>query len=184
MKKRLLSELSFDELKELHNKNKFLQDAVYDLFNSCVSDDLKEIASYLKNVTGIRYDLGNIYGDYIRVFQESYKQFLEACKELEYNLCVFPEGFSALIIDRLIAKYDFYYDCISGYEDISEKRFEKLERWFESGVENVIQQILNYVDSLQDYDSEYYLESFVEACGDEYATDGTYIYELEVKKYA
>ena len=182
--KKLLSEIDFDEAVKLHKNNKWLQDKVYNYFITCLNYDLDEVARHFDKVKHIRYEFGNIYGDYIKVNQADYGDFLEAVKVLDTNFCIFSDSFNYDKFERMINKFDFFLDCVLGYTDISDKQFEKLEQWFESGIEETKKAVLDYVDGLTDYDEEYYLESYLENYGEEYATDGVYIYELTVRKHA
>ena len=180
----LLSELSFEDAKRLLSGNKWLQTQVYDYSMDCISYDISEIARYLDKVNYIDYSLGGVYGDYIKVNYHYYKEFIDAVRELDKDLCIFPESFNFEKLDRIYNKLSFYDDCNCGYEDISDRQFELLEKWIESGVNDAVKAILNYIDGLQDYDEDYYLESWLDICGGDYETDKQYIYELTVKKYA
>ena len=181
--KKLLSELSFEDAKNLLSGNKWMQTQVYEYAMDCISDDISEVCSYLNKVKYIRYNLGDIYGDYIRVDQGYYKDFIQAVKDIDKDLCIL-DSLNFKKLDRIEKKLDFYDDCISGYEDISDRQFELLEHWIESGIEESKKAILDYIDNLQDYDQDYYLESYLDIYGGDYETDMQYIYELTVKKYA
>lgn len=184
-KNKLLSALSYEELKELLQQNNFLRDEIYKYAMDCIGLEISDIARYLDKVKSIRYELGNAcYGDYIKIHTEYYDQFLSACENLQKDYCIFPESFNFNKFERMQAKFDFYYDCVVGYQDISDKQFELLEKWFESGIQEIIDMILDYVDGLQDYSELDYLECYVDSYGGEYETDGRYIYETQVRKYA
>lgn len=180
----LLSELSFEDAKSLLKNNKWLQDTLYSYAMDCISYDISEIAKHLDQVKHIRYEIGNLYDDYIRINMEYYKEFLEVAAELDNIYCILSNETLYNKVQRMINKFDFFYDCLTGYEDISDSRFEKLNRWYDSGVDEVIKTILNYVDGLTDYDEDYYLEMWLDCYGSEYATDNEYIYELEVRRHA
>ena len=184
--KKLLSELTYEEAKELYHVNKWLGRTVTEYGYKLGNDFLSEILSSFDGVKSLRYEVGSgCGGDYIRVSQEYYKDFLEAVRDCnaDYGIIDDGSGLSALA-DRMLKKADDYYAFTFGYQDISESRFDKLVAWFEAGIEKIERAIINYCSDVSNVDEDYALENWLVNNGVDYATDGAKIYEIKCRVYS
>lgn len=183
-----LIELTLDQQKALFIKNAWLKKQAENRAEEEADFWADEVLSYFRNVRGIRYSIGYCNYNYLEVDYNHYNDFLEALRDAQKDICILSDE-EALILSRLENKIEFYRDCCSGYEDISDARFSHLEKWIEGNIKYLCDCIVKYISSSYDY---YYsdegaadaLELLIDNIGTDYETDGIYIYELEVRKYA
>lgn len=182
-----LNELTFDELKALFDKNHWLREEAKEWQDRMNNEYLDDIAGYLRNIKGLDFSIGYDRDAHVTASANCLNEYLEALKALCLELCFFdPE--TEKLINRLADKVRFYQYCVWGYEDISEEQFQKLDTWFESGLEEIESEIVSKTyDIATDYSEDGLLDALDQfACidGDEYETDGTYIYEIGRRKFA
>lgn len=192
MAKKLLNELTNEELKELYKVNNFLQEQASETAADNVQFWLDDILHYFRG-TKAEYNIG-YPGNYFH-FNDTwagyndYKSFFEALETVKNTFCVFSEK-TAAKIERAGKKIDFYLESIFGYEDISEENSERITKYIDGLFKTASDEILQFLVS--DYESQFdeeliideFLPLFVENCGDQYETDGEFIYETECRKYA
>ena len=183
----MLSEMSREALKDLYENNETLKEWniewTYDEFNL----RMDEIFSYFREIKGTDYEMGGYY-DYFRVEEKAYYEFLSACLKLNHDMGVFKDE-TAAMIQRGKDKAEFYYDAMLGYYDISDARFENLEKWLKGIIDTATNEIISYYRDTEDY---YTSEEGREECfwdvwlpnnEDNYQSDGRYLYELDVRKF-
>lgn len=124
-KKRLLSELTTDELTELYNKNKWLRKQCEESRQESNSYRLEEIADRLRESKHTDFLIGGGRGDHIRVQKGYFKEYLEVLQTMQRDFYIVGDTLNA-ILDRLTEKAGFFDDCVNGYEDISDNNYNRL----------------------------------------------------------
>ena len=189
--KRLLSALSDEELKALFAKNNHLQEVMYNYGNEDASiyfDDIASVFSYTDYRTGKKETRRSAffecdsYGRYYVTIKDE-EEFLTACNNLQKDYCFINDQAAAALIPRLLSKVAFYEDCCCGYEDISESRFEKLEKWMQAGLDKIKNMLAYYLrENIEGYtDFNYLQEEFVYQVKEnnnfcDYMTDGEKVF--------
>lgn len=191
---KLLNELTTEELKELYNNNTFLREQTAEEAAETVSFWLDEVLDNFRNCGGVDYNIG-YPGNYFtfltsRAGYNDYKAFFEICTDLNHDFCIFSDRTTELlkrVNDRLV----FYLESIFGCEDISDDNQEKITEWIDKKVISALcSDILDFCVSDYDaqFDNDYLINEalplFVENCGDNYETDGQYIYETTRRRFA
>lgn len=188
---RKLIELSNEELKELYNKNNFLQDAVneYAAMDAEIMTD--NFLRYFDKISGVDYSIGG-YNDYFTY--ELYKarrygdfsDFLEAVTICDADYSFLSDDLRAAL-HRVKNRADFYIDARNGYENISDSKFEKLEKWIKGVVADICGAICDEASDFYTSEPELLADDlgwFIEANYADYTTDGALIYEPQIRAYA
>ena len=184
---KLLSKLNENEIKDLYAKNDFLKNQARDGAIDELYFWAGEKMVYFKGIKSLDYNFG-YPGNYINVKDGDYKDFISACLELAHDMCIFTDN-TVKKLERAKAKADFYYDALIGYEDISDARFENLEKWMDGIIELAENELIeDYCNEESYYYTdkaafEYFQDIWMDANGDAYQTDGEYVYETEYRKY-
>lgn len=195
----MINTLSNDELKKVWENNQKLKD---EIFQRILDDEYyfvqNEIYGCFRHYDSLNsretwsmetHESSQCF--YITVKESDYSQFLEDCRNLiKYVATEFTED-NEKMIERLSQKVDFYRDCVEGYEDISDDRFQKLEKWFDKGINDLAGALKETVDKYIDsaYDSDYSFEYFADGCflddSELYIIDNDYtqVYEDITKVY-
>lgn len=183
-----LSEMSDEALKSLYHNNEFLQKEAKEYSQEEFDFRMEEIMGYFRKIRGMEWNLG-YPGNYISVEESAYKSFFDACLNLTHDMGFFTEETTALI-ERAGKKAEFFYDAMVGYEDISDSRFNCLENWQKKIVKSASDEIIeNYMSEWNYYFSdeaaeECFFDIWIDSYGDDYLTDGEYVYEAELRKYS
>ena len=114
--KRLLNELSLDELKKLYEKNHFLQTQVEEY-----RDDTADfwVSEYLDGIPKrVDYSISGYSYSYINVREDDYREFIEYCNKIDRDFELFYTHRD--LLDRLTARSDVFEDILNGYKDISD----------------------------------------------------------------
>ena len=174
-----LNELTIEELKGLYAKNKWLQTQGEEYRDETAYFWVDE---YLHDIPKrIDYRI-EAYNSYMYIAMYDYADFVEYCDAIEKDFGIFYEYEG--LIKRLLTRTDFYRDCVQGYEDISDDKFDLLNNWMTAGVEMLKDHLVECLQSEYEVDPVELLDCLIENIGDDYETDGEYIYELNVRKYA
>lgn len=182
--KKLLSSLTPGELENLYNANSWLKKQCEESRELDIEFELNEIADGLRAAKHLNFEIGG-YSDYIRVKNGYYEEYLDTLQDMQNKFYIVGDTLQKTL-DRLTEKARFYDSCCVGYEDISEKQFDLLEKWFLSGIKELNDYILEYVYQIVN-NYEYIIEELeivIDRIGNDYETDGTFIYETEVRKYS
>jgi len=183
MEKKLLNELSADELNELYTQNNWLREECAHYRDDSVSCLRDEILHHFRGIRSVDYCIDDCGYSFMRVKDTcDYSAFLSACRDIQHDYCVFDTAAEKLL-GRLSAKINLYRDAYGCYVEMSDRRYAQLEGWIESGLETICSALEEYLLALN-VAAEEYLEDFMMNCGEDYETDGTFIYELEVRKHA
>ena len=181
--KKLLNELSADELNELYRNNTWLREQCADYMSDSVYYQRDEILDYIRRIGGIDYCIDDCGHSYIRLDNvDEYPDFLSACRKLAVAFCVFDEE-TEVLLNRLYLHSPLYRMYYHREMEISDYRWSHYEKWMESGVKKISSALVEYLLSF-DGDPREYLEDFLMNCGNDYATDGTYIYETTYRRFA
>ena len=184
-----LSEMETQALKELYGKNEFLQKEGKRYAEDDFSINMNDMMGHFRKINGIEWNLG-YPGDYINVDLCEYHSFFEACLKLGEDM---PYIFSEETFDKIKRaekKAEFYYASVIGYEEPSMNRFNMLEKWINDIVADAVREIIK---SYHEEESYYYSDEAAEEAffnwwmdcnGDNYLTDGEYVYEAELRKYS
>lgn len=184
-----LIDLTMEEVKNLFACNSWLQDQAKDRAAEEADFFGEEVLSYFHNVRGIRYEIAGSWNrNYFDVNYCYYSDFLDALRNAQNEICILSDE-EEKVLSRLEKKIDFFRDCSSGYEDISEKRYNHLEKFIDNSITFLCDCIVKYISSSYDfYNSDEgaaeSLEILIDNIGADYETDGRYIYEIDVRKYA
>ena len=184
-----LIDLSMEEIKKLFNCNDWLKNQAHERAAEEADFFGEEVLSYFHNVRGIRYEIAGSWNrNYFEVNYNNYNDFLEALRSAQKNICILSDE-EEKVLSRLEKKIDFFRDCSCGYEDISEKRYNHLEKFIDNSITFLCDCIVKYISSSYDfYNSDEgaaeSLEILIDNIGADYETDGRYIYEIDVRKYA
>ena len=152
-----LSELSFDDIKTLLEKDNAFLDKV---FNYRVNDADFMVADYLSyfnhydNNVGRRFCSLSNYdcsycGTWLSVDENYYTQFLADCVELDSAYCVFSEN-TKKAIKRAISRVEFWNDCRIGTEDITDDNYNRLNKWINSIIDDAKEELTEFIK--QEYD--------------------------------
>lgn len=190
---KLLSELTAQELDNLFEKNSFFRDQVSEYAARCVDDQLSEYLRPFFNNRAVDYNIG-YPGDFFHFdiycgSYDAYYNFFAACKALTREYCIFTDSTQELL-NRFYAREGFYLEAIFGNEDITDHDQERITAWIDKKViAAACDDILTMCKAEYDlqFDDDYLRETadiYVEMYGNDYATDGEYIYETTVRRYA
>lgn len=186
--KKLLKDLTQEEVLQLLNVNRKFREMVTDYATDGANLQAGEILKPFERVRGINYSL-SVYGySYFEVGMIAFKTFLNGCMEISKNYGTFNES-QVVRLERALTRVDFYDDCLTGYIDISETQFDKLDTWLTGIVDDLRETIKDEVIKIYAYaDNEENLQEYAEIVadhyGEEYETDQIYLYEIDVRKYA
>ena len=186
-KLRTLAELTPEELGTLYEKSDKLKQIAQEQadFDAEVLTD--DIFYSLRNIKGIDYEISAYGYSYMKVKPSAYEAFLDACEGIAHDFCIFtPE--QAEQIKRAKARASFYYEAVNGYEDISDDKFDMLDKWITGIVEAtasaIVREIVDIYESTYDPETiREALECAIDNVGEQYTTDGEYIYELAPRSY-
>ena len=185
--KRLLSELTTEEAEALFYKNSKLRELASEQAQESESFWLDEYLQPFQNIRGLSYNIG-YPATFMTVRESAYKDFLEAADNAQAMFCLFnPE--TAAKLERAAARIDLYDEASAGYYDMSDKQFEKLEKWLANIIESAAAELVTRLAeeleiSYTEEAAKEALEILLENIGDQYETDEVYIYETTVRKYA
>ena len=173
MKKRYLPELTQPELEKVIDANAKIREEITDYIISDVIDRFdNEIRKFKYSVKG--YSINNgVYRGHITVSDAP--QFIQDLNDGDEFKYMITDDLCGLL-DRLTEKAEFYNDCLTGYEDISDERFYKLEKWYEEGTAKIAQCIADMYDSEIEYA---YDDEHIKEFADIYAEMNTDIYVLD-----
>lgn len=173
---KMLKELSLEELKSLFSANKHFHNEVEERKMMDADFFADDVLRYFRDMRYIDYSISGYGYSYMKVGYQVYKDFLNAVLKAKMDYCIEVDEEK---IERVIAKLDFYDDARCGYEDISDDKFDKLERWIEDCVDTSASAIVEFVKEIYedayevtDDDLLFYQEDYPSI-----ETDGTYIYE-------
>lgn len=178
--KRLLNELSLDELKKLYEKNHFLQTQVEEYRDDTADFWVREYLDGLPR--RVDYSISGYSYSYINVREDDYREFIEYCNEIDRDFELFYTHRD--LLDRLTARSDVFEDILNGYKDISDSKWELFLNWMSDGVRVLTDYLVGFLQCQYETDPIELLDCCVDNIGDEYETDGEYIYEVNVRKYA
>lgn len=186
--RKLLEDLTTEEIKSLLSANKKFKEMCEEYAQENADFWNEEILKPFARVRGINYEISLCRYSYIDIGMGAYKPFLEGCEKLAHDFCIFDDT-QAERINRALTRTDFYEECLNGYIDISETRFNHLNTWLESLVNDlknvIIKEVLANYESVYDNATlEETAETVADTYGTDYETDGLYLYETQVRKYA
>lgn len=176
---KMLKDLSLEELKELYSANNHFRNEVFERKIADADFFADDVLRCFRNMRYVDYSISGYGYSYMKVGYQVYKDFLNAVLKTNKEYCL---NIDEAKIERVISKLDFYDDARCGYEDISDDKFDKLERWIEDCVNSSASAIVDYVKTI--YEEAYEVNDddllfYQEDCPS-IETDGRYIYE-EVK---
>ena len=182
-----LNELTPEEVKNLLTVNKWFRDQAQEYAQESTNIFVSDILRPFRDVRGIDYNIG-YPGNYFTVSQEYYKEFLTVCEEHPEKDWIFGDILNNAI-ERAGNRIYFFEDCLFGYNDISEKNWEHLEKWIDGIVEKAARAIVHACNEEEAaaYTDETIEENafcFCDTYGDQYETDGKVIYETTCRQYA
>lgn len=173
MNKKYLENMSDNELSIIWKNNRDIRTQVFDI---CLNNEYdfinNEIYSdfrYYDNLHGREKWSIDIHESsqcfYITVDPVNYEDFLIGCLKVAHDIASDFSDDHITLINRLLKKVVFFRDCIEGYIDISDSRFNSLENWIESGVKKLIKALENtiklYVEA--PYEDNYCFSYFSDA---------------------
>lgn len=185
--KKLLKDLTLEELKALLNTNKKFKEIVTDYSFEGADLAINEILDPFRNIRGLNYEISLCRCSYFEVGMGAYTNFLQACEETKKSFCLFSEE-QEKELERALKKAKFYQECLDGYVDISASRFDCLNTWLENIVNDLADTIKKECVSIyENYDTEETLienlELVAETYGKTYETDGKILFETVVRQY-
>lgn len=157
--KKLVSELSREELKEVFNANQKLQ---VDVLEDMQENEIHWINEHMENLEKSirRYEISPYAKSYISVYDELEKlsQFVDGALQNQKDFCVLADEETPKI-EKLAAKFETLFDM-----EWENKQYENLEKWLEKEVDELAEKIANYYDSVfrSLYDEENQLDYFIE----------------------
>jgi len=190
MEKRMISDLSTEELKDLFSKNEFLRKKCAERALIDMEFVMEDFFRYIGKVKGLDYNFGypGNYMNFGAYTADYYEDFFRACIDTQENMIVFSD-YVLEKIKKAYSKAAFYQDCTYGYEEISEKRYNDLEKLMITTFETAKNSLFRAYSDIEDY---YYsdaaaadeLDIWADDHGSDYETDGTKIYETIYNVYA
>lgn len=147
---RNLTELSYKELIEVLEKNSGLYALAYDNYCESESEYINEIMQDIAKYCRIEYQYNDI--NYIVVRQCDYNDFLNS---VLYSIHSY--GFIGKyedLVNRLLSRIDIFDENIKGFGDMSDKNFNLLEKWLDTGIETICNAIKHYINGFFDIDIE------------------------------
>ena len=172
-----VSELTFEEFKKYAEKNGYTED-VQKMAWSDADFHAEEILSYFEynkavyTSSGMEYrkkycidfeiDGSGYRYSYIKpargcggyIPSDDLTAVVNALKELNSAMCINSEPITKKI-ERISERLDFYIDASAGYEDISEEKYDLLDCWINDGIQEALDEVLQYILSDYEYYSEY-----------------------------
>ena len=181
----LLKDLTPEELGALYERNTWLKKEIEKAREEANYYRLEEIADRLREAKHTDFSIGGGYGDFIRVKAGYFKEFLDVLQGMQTDFYIVGDDLNT-ILNRLTDKAGFFDDCHNCYIDISDENYTRLERWFSANIKEINEYILEYCYEITtDFDDiEMDLELFQINEGENYETDGTFIFEVNARKYA
>jgi len=178
-----LADLTHDELMKLYDGHKEIQEACFERLRMDTDYQEEELFSFLGAVKGLDFNLG-YPGNYIcfsAYSRDAYDEFFEACIDVQKEYCLFPDDVYEKI-KRAATKADFYRECCNGYEDISEARFEHLEKYMKTVFCEAKNSIIRAYNDMEDYcysetGAREEAELWADDHNSDYYTDGINLYE-------
>ena len=186
-----LSELNQEEAKALFNNNLWAKDRGQEYANDNADFWISEVLDYFRKCRALDYNIG-YPGNYFtfidyRAGYDDFQELFKAYKAITADMCVISDEVYAKV-KRAAARLDFYLEARNGYEDISDKKYEQLEKWIFSIIEEANADILKYLEADDDsrYNDDFIFECFYDHLEDmdEYETDGTTVFETRFREYA
>ena len=151
-----LKEMNAEQLEKLLNDKQELQNMVY---NRIYTFELEEIVYELQNMPINDFSIGG-RGDFIKVEENNYKEFIAACLHYHKEFFAFTEE-TGEKLERMLKVADKYLDFLNGYKDISYNRLEQLYTWFEDGIADAKEELLTWFQNRLDIDYSYMLDEFI-----------------------
>ena len=145
-KKRYLPDLTPEELEKVLEANSKIWEAVAEITTENAYFWIQEIMDEFKNSVA-SYHFDSLYAGkihYSRYYNDI--DFLDEFRKADNKFGVLDET-ERKTLDRLTDKAEFYHDACTGYEDISETRFDHLEKWFEAGIKTLKNALVRYCES-------------------------------------
>jgi hypothetical protein len=186
-----LSELNFEEAKALFNINQWAKERGQEYANDNADFWIEEVLDYFRKCRALDYCIG-YPGNYFtfidsRAGYDDFQELFKAYRAITKDMCVISENVFAKV-ERAAARLDFYLEARNGYEDISDAKYEMLEKWILSIIEEANDDILKYLEADDDsrYNDDFIFECFFDHLEDmdDYETDGVKVYETFCREYA
>lgn len=174
-----LSELTFEEVKELYKVNKWLQRQGEEYRDETAYFWCDE---YLHGIpSGVDYQISYCQS-YMIVNERDFAEFIEYCNDIDRDFELFYKHRD--LLKRLTARSEVFEEIRNGYKDISDSKWDLFAEWMTDGVNTLKNHLVDVLQSEYETDPLEVLDCLIENIGDDYETDGEYIYELDVIKYA
>ena len=183
--KRLLSELSLDELKKVYDSNSKLQQNVQEDIEESVMYWISEYLNCFRNSLS-DWSIGFYQHNYIRVREGSEKQFLEGLLTAQKDYGFLKDEFTPKI-EKLIEDYNKLEELY--YDNEMEEEYNKLEEETEKEIRKIKDEVINQFNRHtsgdldgREYFAEFYADSRLNE--DEVYVDENYImYETIIRSY-
>lgn len=176
-----LTELTPEELKTLFHNNKHLQQVVLNYSQDDIFMYIGDILKPFEKMHGVDYSISN-YNDYFTVKENAFCDFLEGVEEMQTAYCILSDD-TFKQVTRALKKADFYTDILEGYQEVTNKTYNNLFKWFSGIVHIVTSEILKHCqdDIMYYYDNNNLCAYFLEMIDsfDYFQTDGKKLYELK-----
>lgn len=188
--KKLLSELTRDELSALYDANNYIKETIYtrraDDENYYISNEIITYFEHYDNATN-RRQFSAFFDEhynrtYITVKIDNYVDFIQDCIEFDKKSLGFSDELKPLL-KRIAGRAQFFVDCYLGYENISDKKYLLLESWIKEGVNKLIQELQKIINDIYDsllddnYNKDYFIESVLEFDSfEDMTTDGRNVF--------
>lgn len=189
--KRLLNELTRDELSALYDTNNYIQNAVYEMRNDdeyyYIQNEIysyfRTYNEYLKRETfTANFDVDSYNRVSVKVDDVKIYEFINDC----FEFCLHGIGLddeTNKIIKRLHDKNSLFLDVFTGYYDMSDKQYDLFYTWFNNGINKIKNALSSEIESIYNsvYDDEYNKEFFIEGVlelgyFEDIQTDGKNVY--------
>lgn len=156
--KKNITELTNEELKIVFESNEILRQEVEDDMEDSemywINQYLKCFKSSLSN-----WSIGFYNRNFITIKDGAEYEFLQNILEAQRSFCFIDDKFTE-IIDNIITKYDRLDEL--RYEEGKQNEYNDLEAETEEEFENIKKEVLNQFNRMTDFNTEDYLNYFIE----------------------
>ena len=196
-----MKKLTANNAAEVFKNNAAFRGRIWEEALDDIYYQVDEVFSYFRHYNegrGRFETLKNYEVDYCRAQVDAdtnhLKEFLDDCIEVQQALVPFNDDLYKKIT-RAAARVEFYTDAACGYEDISDEKFNNLEKWLLDIVKETERAIALYAQDyytqfddeglLLDYFLTFWLDDNGDARGDFWIDENGGVYEniTTVKKY-
>lgn len=150
----MTKKLNYENGIEIFKNNEKLRERVWmDALENDAYYQADEILSYFRHyneATQKRYETLKDYsidycGAYVIANDKYYKEFLKDCIKVAEVFGIFDDMHNIRnIFNRVIDKIDLYEDATTGYYDMSDTNYNRLEKWIETTINEACEYIAQY----------------------------------------